>query len=44
MCKGVKVLKICRQTLNNYVKSGKLKVTKLENSYYEYDNYSVHDC
>ena len=38
----LKVLKICRQTLSNYVKSGKLKVTKLWNGYYEYDNDSVY--
>lgn len=38
----LKVLKICRQTLSNYVKSGKLKVTKLGNGYYEYDNDSVY--
>jgi len=34
----LKILKICRQTLTNYVKSGKLKVTKLGNGYYEYDD------
>jgi len=38
----LKILKICRQTLTNYVKSGKLKVTKLGNGYYEYDDDSVY--
>lgn len=38
----LKVLKICRQTLSNYVKSGKLKVTKLGNGNYEYDDDSVY--
>jgi putative resolvase len=38
----LKILKICRQTLTNYVKSGKLKVTKLGNGYYDYDDESVY--
>jgi len=37
----LKILKICRQTLTNYVKSGKIKVTKLGNGYYDYDDESV---
>jgi hypothetical protein len=38
----LKILKICRQTLTNYVKSGKIKVTKLGNGYYDYDDESVY--
>jgi predicted site-specific integrase-resolvase len=38
----LKILKICRQTLSNYVKSGKIKVTKLRNGYYDYDDESVY--
>ncbi len=38
----MKILKICRQTLSNYVKSGKIKVTKLGNGLYDYDDASVY--
>lgn len=38
----INLLKITRQTLHNYVKSGKLKVTKLGNGYYDYDEASVY--
>ncbi len=38
----MKILKICRQTLSNYVKTGKLKVTKLGNGLYDYDDSSVY--
>jgi putative resolvase len=38
----LKILKICRQTLTNYVKSGKIKVIKLGNGYYDYDIESVY--
>jgi putative resolvase len=38
----LKILKICRQTLSNYVKSGKIKVSKLRNGYYDYDDESVY--
>lgn len=35
------LLKISRVTLMNYVKSGKIKVTRLDNGYYDYDDKSV---
>lgn len=38
----LEILKITRQTLTNYVKSGKLKVTVLGNGYYDYDDNSVY--
>jgi predicted site-specific integrase-resolvase len=34
-------LKISRVTLTKYVKNGTIKVTKLDNGYYDYDNESV---
>jgi predicted site-specific integrase-resolvase len=38
----LKILKICRQTLTNYVKSGKIKVTRIGNGYYDYNESSVY--
>jgi putative resolvase len=38
----LKILKICRQTLTNYVKSGKIKVTRISNGYYDYNESSVY--
>jgi predicted site-specific integrase-resolvase len=37
----LKLLKISRQTLCTYVKTGKIKVTKLGNGYYDYDIDSI---
>jgi len=37
----MKLLKISRGTLHNYTKDGILKVTKLDNGYYDYDESSV---
>ena len=37
----LKLLKISRATLFNYTRDGKLKVTKLDNGYYDYDEESV---
>ena len=37
----MKLLNISRATLFNYTKDGKIKVTKLDNGYYEYDEASV---
>ena len=37
----LKLLKVSRVTLNTYVKNGKIKVTKLNNGYYDYDDDSV---
>ena len=37
----MKLLKISRGTLHNYVKDGKLIITKLNNGYYDYDESSV---
>ncbi len=39
----LKILRISRPTLTNYVKNGKLKATKLNNGYYDYDSKSVFD-
>lgn len=39
----LKILKISRPTLTNYVNSGKLKVTKMKNGYYDYDEDSVYE-
>jgi len=39
----LKLLKVSRTTLCSYVKLGKIKVTKLGNGYYEYNNDSVYD-
>ena len=38
----LKLLQITRPTLTNYVQNGKLKVTKLGNGYYDYDDASVY--
>ena len=40
--KVLKLLKISRQTLCKYVKNNKIKVTKLVNGYYDYDDESVY--
>ena len=37
----LKLLKVTRATLTAYVKSEKIKVTKLSNGYYDYDDKSV---
>jgi len=37
------LLKVTRVTLSNYVKSGLIKVTKLSNGYYDYDDVSVYN-
>jgi putative resolvase len=37
----LKILNISRATLYNYTKDGKIKVKKLDNGYYEYDEESV---
>lgn len=37
----LKILNISRVTLSNYVKQKKIKVIKLDNGYYEYDNNDV---
>ena len=37
----LKLLKISRATLFNYTRDGKLKVTKLDNGYYDYEEESV---
>jgi len=37
----MKLLKITRGTLYNYTRDGKIKVTKLDNGYYDYDETSV---
>ena len=38
----LKILQISRTTLYNYTKEGKIKVTPLENGYYDYDEESVY--
>ena len=40
----LKILKITRATLTHYVKSGKLKVIRLPNGMYDYDEDSVLKC
>jgi predicted site-specific integrase-resolvase len=35
-------LNITRRTLNNYVKTGKIRVEKLVNGFYEYDDEDVY--
>lgn len=40
---ALRILNISRVTLWSYVKSGKIKVTKLPNGYYDYDDKSVFD-
>ena len=37
----MKLLQITRCTLFNYTKDGKIKVTKLDNGYYDYDEESI---
>ena len=37
----MKLLDISRSTLHNYTKEGRLKITKLDNGYYDYDEDSV---
>ena len=39
---ALKILNVTRQTLYNYVKNGKIKVTKLGNGYYNYDDDSIY--
>ena len=39
----LKILGVTRVTLTSYVRDGKIKVTKLANRYYEYDDKSVYD-
>lgn len=39
--KVLEKLEITRRTLNNYVKCGKIRVEKLENGFYEYDEGDV---
>ena len=44
-CKEVlKLLKISRMTLHNYVVNGKIKTTKNVNGYYDYDKEDVYKC
>lgn len=40
---ALKVLGVTRVSLYNYVKKGLIKVTKLKNGFYEYDNKSIYD-
>uniref|UniRef100_A0A6C0ECZ5 HTH merR-type domain-containing protein n=1 Tax=viral metagenome TaxID=1070528 RepID=A0A6C0ECZ5_9ZZZZ len=40
----LRILGISRVTLWSYVKFGKIKVTKLSNGFYDYDDKSVYDC
>jgi predicted site-specific integrase-resolvase len=40
---ALKVLGVSRVSLWSYVKKGIIKVTKLDNGYYEYDNTSIYD-
>ena len=43
-CKdALKILNVSRVTLCSYVKTGKIKVTKLANGYYEYDDKSIYN-
>lgn len=39
----LQILKVSRVTLASYVKSGKIKVTKMANGYYNYDDKSIFD-
>ena len=39
----MKVLKICRGTLYNYLKENKIKAIKLNNGYFDYDEKSVYN-
>jgi len=38
---ALRILNVSRVTLSSYVKSGKIKVTKLSNGYYDYDDNSI---
>lgn len=38
----LKLLRVTRQTLTKYVKEGYIKVKKLPNGYYDYDEQSVY--
>lgn len=40
---ALKLLSVSRVTLSTYVKNGKIKVTKLSNGYYDYDDKSIFD-
>lgn len=40
---ALKVLGVTRVSLYTYVKNGLIKVTKLKNGFYEYDNTSIYD-
>ncbi len=40
---ALKILNVSRVTLCSYVKSGKIKVSKLANGYYDYDDKSIFD-
>jgi len=40
----MKLLKISRMTLHNYVVNGKIKTTKNVNGYYDYDKEDVYKC
>ena len=39
----LKILGVSRVTLTSYVKKGIIKVIKLPNGYYDYDDKSIHD-
>lgn len=39
----LKLLQVSRVTLMNYVKQGKIKATKMENGFYDYDGNSVYE-
>lgn len=38
----LRIIGVSRVTLNTYVKNKKIKVTKLDNGYYDYDDESVY--
>ena len=40
---ALRILGVSRVTLWSYVKSGKIKATKLSNGYYDYDDKSIYD-
>ena len=39
----MKLLNICRGTLYNYIKEGKLEAIQLDNGYYDYNEKSVYN-
>jgi putative resolvase len=41
-CEVLGLLKVSRITLSKYVRTGKIKVTKLGNNYYDYDEKSIY--